>query len=406
MNCSACIKKVMNSELLRCVRCNLIYHHNCVNITTAYYMGQIAALKKTWICPSCTNITSRVKRDCTPVRSNVIQSLDMSCDEFATEENSLSLLNEPIASPLVTVPDGKVRTKDSTSPSISLLQFEYLLETKLDAKLSKSINAAIKTIKEEFHSAISTMKEEFSTTTDFLQSSIKDLESTVSSLQKKVAEVEMCNSNLQLQLSNVIRSTDSVKLEATIAQLNNDLNEREQQTLLNDVEVACVPEFDGESVHHIAVCIGAKLGVQLEDRDIVSVARVGARQRSGRESSNGVAPAARPRPLVVRLARRQLRDELLRQARVRRGANTEDLGLPRHDPRTFYLNERLTKVNRVLLARARAAASNASWKFAWSKEGKIFVRRDQTSKVIRLRSLQELDAVFSYSASVSGQKLN
>ena len=147
------------------------------------------------------------------------------------------------------------------------------------------------------------------------------------------------------------------------------------------------------------MCIGTKLGVALEERDIVSATRVGTRLRSeksaGASGGDGNGGGARPRPLVVRLARRALRDELLRQARVRRGANTADLGLPMHKPRNFYLNERLTKTNRILLSRARAAASAANWKFAWSKEGKVYVRQYHTSRVIRLRDLKDLQSVFT-----------
>lgn len=129
----------------------------------------------------------------------------------------------------------------------------------------------------------------------------------------------------------------------------------------------------------------------MEESDIVSAERVGGRH------FNSTSPAGveerRPRPLVVRLARRNLRDQLLKNARVRRGANTADLGMPGPAKR-FYINERLTKTNRQLFRKARQAASLAGWKFAWTKRGRIFVCSKPGDSVHTIRSEIDLSNVF------------
>lgn len=76
----------------------------------------------------------------------------------------------------------------------------------------------------------------------------------------------------------------------------------------------------------------------------------------------------------MRLARRVLRDQLLKEARVRRGVTTEGVGLP-GSPRRFYVNERLTRVNRMLFRKARECKENCGWRYAWTRDGKIYVRQ-------------------------------
>lgn len=71
----------------------------------------------------------------------------------------------------------------------------------------------------------------------------------------------------------------------------------------------------------------------------------------------------RPRLIVTRFARRAVRDRLLREARLRRGATTEGICMP-VPPRRFYINERLTRVNRQLFRQARQLGED-NWRFVW-----------------------------------------
>lgn len=137
--------------------------------------------------------------------------------------------------------------------------------------------------------------------------------------------------------------------------------------------------------------LGAKLGISLDPRDIVSASRVGPRRSTPLSGES----APRPRPLVVSFARRALRDDFIRCARVRRGTvTTADFGLPPHDPRRVYVNERLTKTNRKLFSQAREMGRAAHWRFVWSKEGRIHVKRDESSPMHRIRSENDLKRVF------------
>lgn len=109
-----------------------------------------------------------------------------------------------------------------------------------------------------------------------------------------------------------------------------------------------------------------------------------------------VGPKQRPRPIVVRLARRALRDQLLKAARVRRGATTEGTDLP-GPARKFYMNERLTRTNRLLFRRARELGDHHRWRFIWTRDGKIYARQHSGRDALRhrIRTEADLNRVFT-----------
>ncbi|KAL0860142.1 hypothetical protein ABMA27_010449 [Loxostege sticticalis] len=127
-------------------------------------------------------------------------------------------------------------------------------------------------------------------------------------------------------------------LERTVTELRLELNGWDQDALLADLEIGQLPEAKGENVMHSVIVLAGRLGVTLDERDVVFAERVGAPPAE--------AGGAHARRVVLRLARRQLRDDLLQAARVRRGLTGE--GGAR-----VFVNERLTHANRQLFRHVR-----------------------------------------------------
>lgn len=87
-------------------------------------------------------------------------------------------------------------------------------------------------------------------------------------------------------------------------------------------------DFLRESTVHISLTISKKLGVYLEECDVINAGTVGAKCHPGTEAKN-FAPQPRLRRIVMRL-RPAFRDNLLKLSRVRRGFNIK--GFDRPDP--------------------------------------------------------------------------
>lgn len=177
--------------------------------------------------------------------------------------------------------------------------------------------------------------------------------------------------------------------EKIVQQLKNDLNEREQELLANDIEITGIQEEAGEKLDQIVVSLINKLGVELHAEDMVSAARIGSPNRQ------------RPRPIIVRLSRRSLRDQCLKEARVRRDITTNGTGIP-GPPRRFHVKERLTRVNRQLYLLARDMANHHKWKYVWTNKGKIYVRKSSGPDALTYRIRMESDIHKAFRHSTVG----
>ncbi|XP_026324932.1 uncharacterized protein LOC113233913 [Hyposmocoma kahamanoa] len=219
-----------------------------------------------------------------------------------------------------------------------------------------------------------------------LNETMSGLTARMDACENRVSKLDERILALEQRAENKPAGADA-SLLATVEQLKAELNERDQELLQNDVEVSCVPEQKGESLQHIIITLASKLGVSLGEQDIVSALRVG---RPPEEVDALAMSTARPRMIVVRLARRAVRDQMLQAARVRRGATTEGTGVP-GPPRRFYINERLTRTNRVVFRLARGAAGRLNWRYVWTRDGRVFARQHQGGDAPRHRLRTEAD---------------
>ncbi|XP_069362048.1 uncharacterized protein [Maniola hyperantus] len=164
--------------------------------------------------------------------------------------------------------------------------------------------------------------------------------------------------------------------------------------IMNDVEISGLQESSSENLISITCLLAKKLGVELDDRDVVTAERSGPRRTLSASDDGEVrARQPRPRPIVVRLARRAVRDNLLRAARVRRGADSSGI-ITDAEPRRFYVNEHLTRTNRQLFYKAREESRSKNWRFVWTKGGRIYARKTVTGPVHRIRSETDIRKVF------------
>ncbi|KAJ8725769.1 hypothetical protein PYW08_003952 [Mythimna loreyi] len=341
--CGACGKFQSPIDGAKCDICLKPYHRRCVGLNLT------GIITTPWHCPECRKNQVRDNRNETPVRGQAVAPL----------EDSLVNLMDTSASPINTTATDA--TQDMTHhPS--------------------DITAELKKFKEEF---ISTIRQEFQLMRDDLaelRSTIKKTNDRMSALEERVAVME----NRKLE-------QESTGVNDIIAQLRSDINDRDQELLATDIQISNLPEAPGENPVHTALIVASKLGVKAKARDIVSAERVGGRR------INATQPApveTRPRFLVVRFARRDLRDEMVEAARVRRGMTSADLDLPGPATR-IYINERLTKTNRDLFRRAREAGGRFGWQYIWSRRGRILARYKAGDSVHQIRCEADIDRVFN-----------
>ncbi|XP_045541449.1 uncharacterized protein LOC123722939 [Papilio machaon] len=185
-------------------------------------------------------------------------------------------------------------------------------------------------------------------------------------------------------------TSETEKLKAIIAELKADIRNRDQDMLCNDIEITHLPETQNENTVHVVLAIAKKINVRLDERDVVFAERVG----YYRPTADKLAPE-KPRPLMLRLSRRATRDDIIKAARVCRSITTEGMSLP--GPAVyFYINERLTNYKRRLFHTTRKIAKEEKWKYVWTRNGKIFIRREQGKARHEVHAENCLTKIFGY----------
>ncbi|KAJ8728957.1 hypothetical protein PYW07_006653 [Mythimna separata] len=334
VKCGACGKFLTSTDAAKCDGCRSWYHRQCVG------MKKAGTISPSWQCPECEKNIVRDNRSETPVRGRADLLLEDLIDTSPTNTTSSEATQE--------------------------------LTLDIRAELKKFKDDIIKSVRSEFLLLRNDLSE--------MRTSLQSTNERISGLEERVSAIENRKGTQPM-------SSDVHKL---IDQLRSDINDRDQELLATDIQISNLPETSGENPIHTAILVASKIDVKIEARDIVSAERIGGR----RINVTQPAPVAtRPRFLVVQLARRDLRDEMLEAARSRRGMTSADLGLP-GAPARFYVNERLTKTNRELFRMAREAGGRLGWQFVWCKRGRILARCKPGEPASQIRCEADIQRIF------------
>ncbi|CAG4940238.1 unnamed protein product [Parnassius apollo] len=102
---------------------------------------------------------------------------------------------------------------------------------------------------------------------------ITDINSNVE-ISNRVSDVKKRIACLEQQATDLPSQPRGSKVEDSIAELKCRLNERDQELLLNDLEISGVIEQKGENPLHLVTMLAAKIGIELDERDVVSARRL------------------------------------------------------------------------------------------------------------------------------------
>lgn len=176
-------------------------------------------------------------------------------------------------------------------------------------------------------------------------------------------------------------------LKSSVTHLQQQLGAQEQHSLRNELEIIGVPECDTENLTHIVLTASQVIGIQLQETDFDDITRVGPKHPKG--SKLNTSDDRKPRPIRVKLLRRQKRDELLKAARGRRNLTSETI--VGGAPQKLYVNERLTRENRLLFREARLRATAYNFRYCWTRNGAIYVRENDNKPSSRISSMDDLE---------------
>ncbi|KOB52155.1 Zinc finger DNA binding protein [Operophtera brumata] len=360
MNCSGCSDKDIDKKSLSCNVCKLIFCYECLNIdakkVASLSKNQLASLK----CLTCSNVSRRRNNDNTSARAKADQKVEQHSHKPAASQSSSH--------------SGNCNPVPLTLDSIS-----QLLDEKLSLTSPFVINmreALKKDIKElvvaEVKSTMTGLMTDFSTTTDFLASEQTDIKNKIAERDSKIEELE----------------SESIRVQRELTSLNNRLSAVEKISRDHNVEIQGVPESRSENLLGIFKSLCTAVSTPIADNDIRGFRRVAK-----------IDPTSdRPRNIIITLSSPRLRDLLLSAVHRYNKSNAKDMLSSRHlgitvDSRRVYVVEHISPESKQIHAASRKFARDNSYKYVWVKYGQVFLRKDDNSNAVRVKSCDYLKSL-------------
>jgi Baculovirus FP protein len=205
---------------------------------------------------------------------------------------------------------------------------------------------------------------------DFLSGRFDDIMAQLSTLKEENAGLKTRMEHLEMKCSS---------LEYTIYNLEREADTAKRQQLAGNLIVHGIPyTSNNENPTEIIMNIAAKLDHPLDESSILSCSRL--------TNSNKAATARAP--LLVKFANPATKKVLFSKLRERKGLLLSEVyaDLPSDSRAKISLRDDLTPLQRSLYKEAKDMQQLFELKFAWMKDGAIFVRQTENSKVYQINS--------------------
>lgn len=331
-----------------CHDCKSRYDLPCANLSPKRFKKLSQEAKLKWKCIECKSRLPKQDNANTPVRSTIYPKSD---DESETEKPSAL--------------DRNVTTR-TRADYMTESKFRQMWKCEMMSEIKAMIETAITKNVSSQLTAITNQCSEHQESITFISQQYEDLKKL---LGTTTTELKTLKDNL-------------IALTARVNMLEVENIKQQQWVRLQNIEIAGVPENKDENTVAIVQQISQYIGVNIEPSDLEFAHRVQPRRAAG-------AGSVRARPIVARLRQRAVKDRIISAARKHRNLNTRDLKIG-GEVNKIYINEHLTKNNKMLLTSCKEKAKILGYKYIWTKNCRIFLRKSDTSPPISILTNQDL----------------
>ena len=218
-----------------------------------------------------------------------------------------------------------------------------------------------------------------------IQEVLSDLSQSMREIRSELAEIEesqsfhtkmyddLANKNkiLGKQVSDNKRTIDNLleriyDLEDDLYYVSEKLEDQERRGRLENLEFHGVPITENENTDEIVCNIAKMIGVNIHATDI----SVSHRMPTGAQHTR--TPA-----IIAKFVHRKNKMKIFEKRKSVRSIKSS--AVFKH-PSKIFIAENLTALNKDLYFRARAAKNNCGYKFIWTSNGKVFVKKNSDVK--------------------------
>ncbi|CAN7937898.1 unnamed protein product [Ixodes hexagonus] len=344
--CAKCQERITSDgRHMSCADCKASFHlgKDCSGIADSTFKTMGAGKREVWRCRACRQQMSGI--DSRSVAGMSQCASPASPDHFRLLETKLDCLT-------------------SLKTNVDTL---LTLPTKMDELLT------LKPLVESLKSAVTEIQQ----TVDFLSARYDSLLLVATANSTSIAELR----NETTSLRSVVNEQSQ-----TIEQLQEELNDSDQFSRLSNLEIHGLPHSPNEDLKSVVSELAGRLGlVDFQTRDIQMMHRLPSRRDVPPAAAN--TSRSRHPAILIRFISATIRDQwLTAREKLRTLAATGSL------PKLFF-NENLTRKNRELFWMVREKARVKQYKFTWVKNGKLFAKKAETSSLVRIHRLADLEKI-------------
>ncbi len=220
------------------------------------------------------------------------------------------------------------------------------------------------------------------------------------SMEGKLAEIEKAQQfqsdqydSFRVQVGNVLRVNTELKNEnEQLLRRIRDLEKRDKQRVkaIDDleqygrremIEIAGFPRSDDENCENLVLQLADKVGVELDTHGIEACHRISSKAEA---------------PIIVKLSSRKKREQFMWKTTKEkaRKLKTTDFGFTvaaGSQSKKIFINESLTQRNKNLLRLAKIKKTELDYKYVWSRNGVIYMRKEDSSPPIKVNYTSDLN---------------
>ncbi|XP_045777094.1 uncharacterized protein LOC123875358 [Maniola jurtina] len=334
--CAGCLKDITSDRRsMRCFLCEKYYDLSCCGLSDMQYKKLNAATKTTWKCPTCqARLRSGGDNSDTPIRS--------------TSKSTSS----------VTQPDLDAYIAESVNKIISSTMGSIILDV---------LSRELKPIKSDM-------------------ALLKDIQHSISYVSNELDDIKKSFTLLKDENAKLIKVNEDLKV--TVNDLNTRLCILEQHSRENNLEINGIPENKSENLVNTLQQMGNIISHPIQENVILSCTRV----RKLDPSTD------RPRSVIVKLPNTKTRDSILAAVAKFNKNNPNDKLSSKHlgygtTKSPVFVTEHLSPYFKALHAETRRLARDKGYRYIWIRNGRIFIRKNDTSPAKQIRDKESLKSI-------------
>jgi len=211
---------------------------------------------------------------------------------------------------------------------------------------------------------------------------LQDIKAAMNLMNENFESMKQDYDQIKKQNTEILKQNQSLKNK--VLDLENQINNIDNYGRRQNLEIQGIPFSPEENTKEIAYNALKKIkeDIKMDDLDLV--------HRLGREK-NKEGKINETRAIIVRFKARQIRNAVFENRRKLYELTCENLGYDNKNH--FFINENLSPPTKTLFYEANKLKKELNWKYIWTKNGSIYLRKEDNTQIYNIKSKEDLNLI-------------